>query len=1178
MNRFRKIVLAVAVVMLMLSSALVLMDPEEIEVEAAQSPSTDSYGYTWIDNKGNEPLVDYDYIDITSTGTKITSYDVASYYSYYQSYYYGYKKVSLPFAFPYYGNSYNDCYLGIKGVLGFDNAASDQYFRYWSYSYDIPNRYTPDNTISVYNGYAMGFYHGVGGMYYQSGVASDGRQYFIAQWYRVSIYYYYAYRYGAAYTLDFQVILYDDGSILCQYKDTTTSYSTSYSTGDGAIAGIENTDGTDGLQYSRDKRGAIPAGHAILYKNYKTDISNVTFKPGYGIDENIYPAQGGKGDEMYWAEADIWIETDVDDLTKIEMTIGPGTETENIMFRYNFETENFQKLNDGYRMMVLDEQRSAVSYNQTDPTHRLTIKFFFDFNLNWLRLDLIDVNIYVEGSGVKSTLIQLNDVFRVETRMQMVGNLTITDFKGRELERGDWVKGGDTITFTGVERRYADPSIPIMPPDNIKIGIADETGLLYTSEESPDLMNVKVYVPAFYSDLEYWFVFINVTENNDMSDPYYKGFRFLVQIDSDNPGLPGELVIRPDSFDDQAKDYDDDPDIYLSWKDAVDQSSGVAMYHISVNKDKEEAKALGSRIIDIQKGTLTALVDNLEEGVNTLYIWAEDDVGNEGNSIFIDVIIDLTPVYFSDFYPVTGEWINTLRPRTSIVIHDDLTGVDPLTIEYEISTSGEVGLVGEWNTISDAYAPGEELRVVVEGWFKNGKDNWIHFRAKDMAGNGYVESESYNVWVDAKSPTYKLLSHSEDEYQLNPLQEVRVQILDEQSWVDASSIEYRISTQGLTKWSQWLPYKDASDGPKPVVTLREHFRRGSDNYVQVRAMDLAGNPISASKAFNIRINTSPEIVVVSPSSGDILKEDEVIIFDASDSYDMDGDRLTISWYKSTPTGLESLGDAPQVSARLPAGEHTITVTAKDRVNNEVQFSFTITVEKTDRDVIPPTQDTDGDGMFDVWEIQFQTDPNVKDAQLDHDKDGFTNFQEFENNTNPWNEISKPAVGPGEQVDESLKLFSTDAWPLWVLLVVLLVAVLLTMFVAKGKKDRQVKRLQTVRNMRKIMPSVSWDQITTTAYMAPMTGGPTLPAAAGPALPSAGPSEVPPDQALPPAQAAEANAEQAPAPAPEPSPAPAPAPAPEPTPAQPMQAAPAGTVPQPETPPIVDKNLPPQPEQ
>ncbi|MFW3145501.1 MAG: Ig-like domain-containing protein, partial [Thermoplasmatota archaeon] len=470
-----------------------------------------------------------------------------------------------------------------------------------------------------------------------------------------------------------------------------------------------------------------------------------------------------------------------------------------------------------------------------------------------------------------------------------------------------------------------------------------------------------------------------------------------------------------------------------------------------------------------------------------------------------DVTIDLTQVYFTDFYPATGRWINTLRPTCSILVHDDLTGVDPLSIEYEVTTSsaGSAGFTNEWSSILESYAPGEELRIVVSGWFKNGKDNWIRFRAKDVAGNPYMESDAYNVWVDAKAPTFKLVSQTEDEYLLDTLQEVRIQIEDEQAGVDASSIEYRLTTQGLTKWSQWMPYKDAQDGLKPTITIREHFRRGDQNYIQVRAKDLAGNPVAVSKAFNIKINTFPQIIVISPSSGDELYTDMDILFDASPSFDPDGDRITISWWISSDQGQVSLGDSQQIKANInEPGEYTITVVAKDRMNNEVQYFFTIVVNDPEEPEDDILIDTDADGMPDIWEERWKLNPQQKDATEDPDLDLFTNIEEYQNNTNPRNPDSHPPIRDvTADGDEKLSLFSQDAWPLWVLVLLLVVAIVMTMLILKGKQDKATSRIRTVRNMRRIMPSVSWDQITTTAYMAPMVQGGVLPAVVGPALPT-----------------------------------------------------------------------------
>jgi len=45
-------------------------------------------------------------------------------------------------------------------------------------------------------------------------------------------------------------------------------------------------------------------------------------------------------------------------------------------------------------------------------------------------------------------------------------------------------------------------------------------------------------------------------------------------------------------------------------------------------------------------------------------------------------------------------------------------------------------------------------------------------------------------------------------------------------------------------------------------------------------------------------------------------------------------------------------------------------------------------------------DTDADELPDMWEIDYNLDPLVNDAELDNDEDGLTNYQEYQHNTNP----------------------------------------------------------------------------------------------------------------------------------------------------------------------------------
>jgi hypothetical protein len=221
----------------------------------------------------------------------------------------------------------------------------------------------------------------------------------------------------------------------------------------------------------------------------------------------------------------------------------------------------------------------------------------------------------------------------------------------------------------------------------------------------------------------------------------------------------------------------------------------------------------------------------------------------------------------------------------------------------------------------------------------------------------------------------------------------------------------------------------------------------------------------------------------------------------------------------------------RIISSLTRGTWTITVTAKDKVGNEVMKTFSLNIVP---EPIPPKPgDTDLDGMPNWFEEQYKTKVDEKDETEDPDGDGYISLYEFQNLTNPMDRRSHP-VGPyTEDEGADTGIFSTNMWPLWAILFVLVVATLAVMFVARSRQNKAVKRIKSVRNMRRIMPSVSWDQITTTAYIAPMTQGAMLPGAAamyqGPTLPAAT-LEVPADRTLPPAPASEAQAAEQTAPA------------------------------------------------
>ncbi len=906
----------------------------------------------------------------------------------------------------------------------------------------------------------------------------------------------------------------------------------------------------------------------VYFPAGKTELE-VNVSEGYGAEKDIYPAWNGEGETEHWISTRVYCDSALSDLTRLDVTIAPEDDMEQITLRYNFIDGEFTKLNDATNLVIMKTDLCTYIPDMLDPEHYADVEFRYDFALRWIRDDPVSLRVGVKGMVIPTT-IDLFDQFSVESRFIMSGNLSITNDQDQIVESGDWILGGDTLHFSGVDIEYFGLGDSVFTPPSIRIYVLDQMALSHFGPSAG--LDTYIYVNPDFTSLLFCLKIEGISEDQDRSDRTLKK-DFTFRVDSDVPGTPGEIIVYPDSLDEPPRDYDNDRKVFITWTDAVDLSSGVEFYHISLNEPHATANV--EDVITVEKGIYSRAIESIPEGTNRIYLWAEDTVGNHGPEIFANIRIDLTKVYFDAFYPSSGIWITTIRPTCAILVNDTITGVDPLSIEYETSTGGEGNLIGEWEQVQESYAPGNSLRVVVVGWFRNGKDNFIHFRAKDLAGNDYGYSDAYNIWIDSDQPRFLLKSPADkDSFQINPVQNVQVQIIDTQSGVDAESIEYRFTTAGTDKYTPWKPYKDAENGNNVFVNLKLTLRRGDGNYVQVRAKDLAGNPLKASYEYNIKVNTYPVIDITSPTGGEILYSDIPITFDASDSFDLDGDSISFKWYKSGPDGMEQFGITPLMTAKFVPGEHTIKLIVTDSVENSASFSFTILVEIPEGGGgIDKTLDKDNDGIPDYWEVEYHLDPLDKDSDEDVDlpePDGFTNLQEYANGTDPTNPWSHPPTPLESVEEEDSGPFGSGMWPIWLILVALILAMVITMSVIQRKKTSAEKRIKTIHNMRKIMPSVSWEQITTTTALAPFAqAGLSMPQDMSTALPAAHAVDL--STALPPAQdaavAPEAPPEPAPVSVPDPVPAPAPAPSvapvpsPEPAPAAPA-APPVGSVPAP----------------
>ena len=116
------------------------------------------------------------------------------------------------------------------------------------------------------------------------------------------------------------------------------------------------------------------------------------------------------------------------------------------------------------------------------------------------------------------------------------------------------------------------------------------------------------------------------------------------------------------------------------------------------------------------------------------------------------------------------------------------------------------------------------------------------------------------------------------------------------------------------------------------------------------------------------------------------------------------------WKTSLDGSLSSFGLSGQAIAGI--------ITENATIENRSGWVSTIEVQSQN----PVDQDTDGDGLPDVWEKAYDFDPLLADALGDRDGDGLSNTEEFANLTNPLI-VDTDADGLSDQAE--IELHGTD---------------------------------------------------------------------------------------------------------------------------------------------------------
>ncbi|MCK5560230.1 MAG: FG-GAP repeat protein, partial [Thermoplasmata archaeon] len=243
------------------------------------------------------------------------------------------------------------------------------------------------------------------------------------------------------------------------------------------------------------------------------------------------------------------------------------------------------------------------------------------------------------------------------------------------------------------------------------------------------------------------------------------------------------------------------------------------------------------------------------------------------SNITFKLSIDGDNVTFSNPLPGTEKWYSILNPKCGITISDPTTKVNTSSIQYRISTDNGTIWGDGWINANLQQSAVEEINCILQPAFKDGRDNLIQWRAKDILGNGYNESDQNRIFIDMSNLTFTNPLPSPEEWQTNQSVTCNITVIDNLSGVNASSIEFRISTAGFFNYGPWQSARETNDANIIHCSVNPTLVEGNNNYIQWRAKDRVGNGplVSEDYLIKIDINYPPEVTLLSPEDDAILK-------------------------------------------------------------------------------------------------------------------------------------------------------------------------------------------------------------------------------------------------------------------------------------------------------------------
>ncbi len=679
------------------------------------------------------------------------------------------------------------------------------------------------------------------------------------------------------------------------------------------------------------------------------------------------------------------------DLDNVKLTFDPVGY--NVQCKWSRETNSFNVINDPYNLIDFFIE-SSNAYTDFDKTW--TLDFNLTFNWSFATDRPIGCAVNVIGELTPTRNLFYKDFIEIENSLEFIGSLEVIGEDQGMLASGDWVRGEEEIFWTNLTVVYENTENVYPDIKKYKIVITDDEGneWVSTPKAPGELIHAMTKMPGV-TDPERTF-YLTLSQNPSGMDWKGPTKDFVIRLDNTPPAPPSKVIIHADSFTDTNVIADNDTQLFITWTTPAQEYSGLGGYVYSFENITGSHK-------EIFTSNNFAEVKNVLAGEFYFYVSAVNTVGNIGEPTNGSILIDMDEVTFSSYHPKSSTWYNNNTINAGVTIQDSNgIGVDPASIQYSIKS--ETNEFGPWLSINQATdLTWQNLRKINVNsliTFPDRGTNYLRWRARDLAGNGYTVSNEIQLLLDDMPPKF-----------VNPVAEstsvkdqrwvkCNITIIDDGgSGINASSIEYSYSITGTLNYTDWMNADLKMDSPKIIAEIILFLGYGKENYIKWRAKDTAESGYSESGDIQISVNTPPIVQITEPLNNSKFYIEDTLEFDARDTVDPDDDALSYSWQRSYVNNMgqeftESLSQLSYFQHKLGTGANTITLFVNDGHYNISKKIFVFIYDQY--------TDLDKDGMPDWWEEQyFGLNPeNQGDAEYDLDGDGKTNLQEYLDKTNP----------------------------------------------------------------------------------------------------------------------------------------------------------------------------------